>query len=210
MSVTLRRTGPLVVTFLVGFFLIFAYFLEVPAPVKSFHDTLPRWGVILVGFGTGVGAITLIRIHLTHISKRELGQWQYSIVALVAMFMFIIVGLITGTADPRFRWVYNSFLSPTISTTYAMWAFFISSATFRILRLKNRESAVLLLAGVLVMLSNVALGELVWADFPLVGTWIKEVPMMAVFRSLAIGVGLGVILIGLRNLLGLEKGYVGE
>ena len=60
------------------------------------------------------------------------------------------------------------------------------------------------------MLSNVALGELVWADFPLVGSWIKDVPMMAVFRALAMGVGLGVILIGFRNLIGLEKGYVGD
>lgn len=209
MSTILRNTGPRVLTLLVGLLLLVSYFLEVPSPIVDFADLIPRWCIVIVALAVGVGAITLCRNHLSDIAKRKPGQWGYSIVMLVTMLLFVVVGLGMGVNHPWFDWIFGNILAPCSTTTYAMWCFFISSACFRVIRVKNKESATLLISAVLVMLSNAALGELIWGNFPLIGSWIRTVPMMAVFRSLNIGVGLGLILLGIRVLLGHEKGYAG-
>lgn len=209
MSIILRNTGPRVLTLLVGTLLLVSYFLEVPSTIVDFADLIPRWCIVIVAIAVGVGTITLCRAHLYKIAKRETGQWTYSIVMLATLLLFVVVGLGMGINHPWFLWIFGNILAPCSTTTYAMWCFFISSACFRVLRAKNKESAILLISAILVMLSNVAIGELIWEDFPLVGLWIRTVPMMAVYRSLTIGVALGLILLGIRVLLGHERGYLG-
>lgn len=209
MSTILRNTGPRVLTLLVGLLLLVSYFLEVPSPIVDFADLIPRWCIVIVAIAVGVGTITLCRAHLSSIEKREPDQWGYSIVMLATLLLFVVVGLGMGVNQPTFNWIFGNILAPCSTTTYSMWCFFISSACFRVLRVKNKESAALLIAAILVMLSNVAIGELVWENFPLIGSWIRTVPMMAVYRSLTIGVALGLILLGIRVLFGHEKGYIG-
>ena len=210
MSIVVKKTIPMVITFLVGFLLLVTYFLDVPVSVSNFADVIPRWCVVIVSLALGVGVIKVWQTHIVTITKRKQGEWPYSVVALATFVLFVAVGLINGINHPNFRWIYDNLLTPPFATTYAIWGFFIASACFRILRFKNIESGLLILSAVLIMLSNVALGELIWAEFPLIGSWIKTVPMMAVFRALTIGVGIGLIILGLRTLIGLEKGYAGE
>lgn len=210
MSIIVRKTIPMVITFLIGFLLVFTYFIEVPVAVSNFADVIPRWCVVIVSLALGVGVTKVWQTHLVKITKRKPGEWPYSIVALTTFILFVAVGLIYGVDNQNFRWIYDNLLTPPFATTYAIWGFFIASACFRVLRFKNVESGLLIVSAILVMLSNVALGELIWADFPLIGSWIKTVPMMAVFRALTIGVSVGLIVLGIRTLLGLEKGYAGE
>jgi hypothetical protein len=209
MSILLRTRVPQVLTSLVGLFLLVTYFFELPRSIVDVANFIPRFCVVIVAIAVGVGTITLLNHHVSLIRKREAGQWIYSIVMLVTLSLFVVVGLGMGATDRTFSWIYESLLVPCSTTTYAMWCFFIASACFRILRVRSRESLVLLVSAILVMLSNAALGELIWVNFPLVGSWIQTVPMMAVFRGLTMGVGLGLILLGIRVLLGREKGYTG-
>lgn len=209
MSVVLRSRIPQILTTLVGLFLLITYFFNLPTWIIDAGALIPRFCVVIVAVAVGVGSITLLSYHLSVIRKREPGRWVYSLVMLGTLSLFVIVGLGMGVTHPAFTWIYNNLLVPCSTTTYAMWCFFIASACFRVLRIRTKESLVLLVSGILVMLSNAALGELIWVNFPLIGSWIQTVPMMAVFRGLTIGVGLGLILLGIRVLLGREKGYIG-
>jgi len=209
MSVLVRKTGVQVLTFVVVVFLLVTYYIETPAQISGFADTLTRWGLILVAIAVGIGGIKLVQIQMKSITLHKGDQWIYSLTALTAMFLFIVVGLVFGVNDDKFKWIYGNIFSPLTSTTYGLFGFFIASASYRVLRIRKIDSAILVIAGVLVMISNVALGELIWKDFPMIGSFINTVLSMAVFRAMAIGVGLGFIILGLRTMLGLEKGFSG-
>jgi hypothetical protein len=60
------------------------------------------------------------------------------------------------------------------------------------------------------MLKNAPLGELIWAGFPELGSWLMTYPSGGVYRAIILGIGLGMIVIGLRTLLGFEAGYIGR
>ena len=60
-----------------------------------------------------------------------------------------------------FKWLFDSAYSPIDMTMFALLAFFVASASYRAFRIRNFEASLLLLAGVLVMLGAVPIGDLV-------------------------------------------------
>ena len=79
------------------------------------------------------------------------------------------------------------------------------TATLRLLTVRNVESAVMLLVVLLVLAGQVTLGLL--PLLPEIRDWILNVPAMAGVRGILLGVGLGVVLTGVRLLLGVERPY---
>jgi hypothetical protein len=78
------------------------------------------------------------------------------------------------------------------------------------MRARSIESALLLITGVIVMLRNAPIGNVIWTGFPVIGSWLLDVPSVAGNRAVFIGVGIGTVLLGLRVLLGYERSYLGE
>jgi hypothetical protein len=78
------------------------------------------------------------------------------------------------------------------------------------MRARSIESGLLLITGVIVMLRNAPIGNVIWTGFPVIGTWLLNIPNTAGNRAVFIGVGVGTILLGLRVLLGYERSYLGE
>ena len=60
-----------------------------------------------------------------------------------------------------FKWLFDSAYSPIDMTMFALLAFFVASASYRAFRIRNFEASLLLLAGVLVMLGAVPIGNLI-------------------------------------------------
>jgi hypothetical protein len=210
MSVEFRRQIPLAITFVISIFLILDYFLKMPASIAAVGGTLQNWGVIVIAFSLGLGAIVTLNTHLRRIQRRAEGQWAFSIVLFAAFFLFLGVGLSLGTLHPSWDWLYQSIMLPLYATTYSMWCFYMASGAYRAFRARNRESTVLLISGIIVMLGNVPIGEVIWGGFPLLRNWIMSVPNMAVNRGIVMGAALGAIILGLRVLIGKETGYLGR
>jgi len=211
MSAIVRRTIPLIITFLAGMFLIFVYFFVVP-PARAFGDTMVRWAVVIYAFALGLGAAIICQVHIRHIIRRTPGQWFYSAILLVMLFLFVIVGvgLPPIAAHPSYSWIFNSVFAPLDATMYSILVFYMFSAAQRAFRARTKEAVLLLIAGCITILSAAPIGELVWADFPKLGEWVMTVPNMAGFRGMTIGVALGTIILGLRTLIGRERGWLGR
>jgi hypothetical protein len=122
----------------------------------------------------------------------------------------IALGLIGTTKNPGYQWLYNYVFLPIDATMYASLAFFISSAAYRAFRARNLESSLLLASGVVTMLMNAPIGEIIWAAFPVIGDWIMVVPIVATMRAIMICIVMGSVSLGLRTLLGMERGYLGR
>ena len=207
MSSMIRRHGPyLTITLLIVFFFI-TYLFTTPQPVQLFGTQLVQWASVVGYFAILVGTIDIVIFHLKPLRSKESGQWQYSAVLLI----ITAIGLVTGTAGvfsgaginyQPFAWLYNAIYVPSNATVYAILVFYIASASYRAFRIKNAQAAFLVLVGFIIMFADIGVGYVIWPGFVPLGNWINTYPVAAAFRPIIIGSGLGVIITGLRALLG--------
>lgn len=201
---------PLVIVSLCGVIVTVAHFFNIPI-LQSMSESLQAWVVIVAGFSLGIGIVNIVKLQGKHIQRRTEGQWIYSIV----FFFFFFVQAATGFADlknlanPIYVWIYGNVFNPLARAMYAILGFFIVTASYRAMKIRNIDSTLLLIAAVIVMLKNAPIGAVIWPGFPGLGTWILDVPSTAVNRAILIGVGLGAILYGIRVVLWYERGWLG-
>lgn len=90
-----------------------------------------------------------------------------------------------------------------------MTAFHLASASYRAFRAKNLQAAVLLVSGVLVMLGNAPVGEVIWNRFPTISNWIMGVVNLAGSRGILISTAIGMVGVSLRILTGIDRSHLG-
>lgn len=201
---------PIIIVFICIVLVTVAYFVSVPI-LSNVSESIQLWSVIIAGFAIGLGIVNMIIVHGRYITRQVSGQWPYSIV----FFLFFAAQAVSGLADiktlsnPVYLWLSKNIYSPLGAAFYAILGFFIISASYRTMKIRNLEAGVILITGVFVMLKNAPIGSLIWAGFPVLGTWVLDVATTAVQRAILIGTGIGIILLGLRILLGYERGYLG-
>ncbi len=211
----MRREIPLLITFLVGLFMLVDFFVPHHA-VSSWAEEMKQWGTIVIAASILLGVGNLIRVHYHKIARRREG-WIYSIITLVAMVVMLSFGGPWGTIaeGSPFNWMYMNMQVPLQGTMFSLLAFFIASAAYRAFRLRSPEAGLLLVAAIIVMLGRVPLGQFLTRALPEKATlpWltetIMEYPNMAAFRGIQIGAALGVMAMGLRVILGIERSYLG-
>lgn len=222
----MKRQVPLLITFFVGTLLIVSIFS--PATENLGEEFSVFFDVIAV-FAFFLGGGNLLRVHLTKISRKR-QDWVYSIVTLVGFVVMLWAGLFKvwnpgGIAasvteeSSLFGMVFYSVLIPLQSTMYSLLAFFIASASYRAFRAKNREATILLVAAFIILLGRTAFGTMLtsWmpaslslAEIPNLAIWIMNAPNLAGQRAIMIGIGLGVVSMSLRIILGVERTYLGD
>jgi fermentation-respiration switch protein FrsA (DUF1100 family) len=155
-----------------------------------------------------MGAINLTRIHASNIRRRR-NYWMASVVLLVALYGYIFLGIYETTQGEHFDWIYMNILEPINTTMFALIAFYIASAAYRAFRVRSAEATVLLVAGIIVMLARAPIGEAIWSQFPVIGSWIMDIPNTAAMRAIGLGASLGGYATLIRVLLGLERSHLG-
>jgi hypothetical protein len=175
---------------------------------------------IIAAFAIWLGALNLMKVSGDTVSKREKG-WPYSAVIIVCFFGTVIVGFFLsggeGFENPGtpFDWIYWNIYNPLSATMFAMLAFYVASASYRAFRARNLQATLLLLAGFLVMLGRVPVGDVLTGFLPEgyrlsnLSDWIMNVPNKAGQRAIMIGIALGTVSTSLRLVLGIERGHLG-
>ena len=132
-----------------------------------------------------------------------------------AFFKHPMYHLNTLESDSAFQSIFHNIFYPLSSTMFALLAFFIASAAYRAFRARSLEAALLLIAGFIVMLGQIPVGNQLTSWLPQsmqmsdIADWIMLVPNMASQRAIMIGVALGVISTAIKVILGIEKGWLG-
>lgn len=222
----MRRQIPLLITFLVGTLLIVAVFLP---PAENLSKDFTLFFDIIAVFAFFLGGGNLLRIHLQKVSDKR-KDWQFSIVTLSGFLITLAVGLfrlghpgsISDSVDmpgSTFGDIFEYVFTPLSATMYALLAFFIASASYRAFRAKNREATILLVASFIILLGQTPLGTVMtsWIPesfdifhIPNLAAWILSSPNLAGQRAIMIGIGLGVVSMSLRLILGVERSYLGN
>jgi hypothetical protein len=222
----MKRTIPVIITAIVGTVLIFSVFFP---SGRTLGEDFSLFFDIIAVFAFFLGGGNLVRIHFTKVYRRK-GDWGFSVVTLVAFFVTLVIGLfkignpqgIAGSvtaAGSLLQEIFINIITPLSSTMYALLAFYVASASYRAFRAKNREATILLVAAFIILLGRTPFGtmltgwipeELSIFQIPNLAVWIMNAPNLAGQRAILIGVGLGVVAMSLRLILGMDRTYLGH
>ena len=211
----LKRTLPAALAIAVGLFVLVALLLPVPL-LSTIGTYFIDCAVIIAAFALFLGLLNVVRVHLRNIRERT-KTWPYSVLLLIALFAVLAVGLVTltpsqadqsqpsGPSHPALQWIFANVMAPIQATLGALLAFLTLAAAYRLFRLRNAASVVLLVVALLVLAGQASFGLL--PVLPQLRDWILDVPALAGMRGILLGVALGTVLTGIRLLLGVERPY---
>jgi hypothetical protein len=191
------------------------FFLGWPV-VKAGAATLQTWASVITNIALGLGVINILSSNSKQVMNRTKGTWPFSLWLIVLFAITFLLGLAgyisTGVAENNFtyNWLFNNVYVSLGQTLYAITAFYIFSAAYRSFKARTLDATVLLVAGLLVLLTNAPLGEAIWGGFPVMGRWLLDFGQVPSMRTFLIVGALGLLAYGFRALLGKEPGFFGE
>ena len=221
----MKRSIPLLITFIVGFVLVISKFIP---QIEGLGEDFSIYFDIIAVFAFILGGGNLVKIHGNKINRRSEG-WGYSVVCLAGFFITLAAGMFkignplgfTGnvvTDGSYFKEIYDYIFKPLGATMFALLAFYVASASYRAFRAKNAEATILLVSAFIILLGRTFIGKVLsfWTpadipggDIPALAEWIMNVPNLAGQRAIMIGIALGVVSTSLKLILGIERSYLG-
>jgi len=209
MTYITKTLGPVAITFVVGVLITFAFFFNVPA-LGPLETEVYNWGIIISCYALGLGTLTLLLNSIKRVKDRKGTDWIFAIIVLVILGTFSFQGIISGTNSPRYQWLYNYILLPLNATMYASTVFYLSSAYFRVFRARNVAAVLLLISSVIFVLFNMPLFTYFVPQIIPLATWINDVIVNGVYRTIIIGVGIGSLLMAYKVIIGVERSHLGK
>jgi hypothetical protein len=165
--------------------------------------------LVLLAAGAGVaGALMLVVRHVGRLARRE--DQIGSVAVLVGLALVLLPGFApgsTGADAPAVRWVVAALLAPLVAAILALLFPLLLVAASRGLRVRARETAVMLAAAAAMLVLLLPIGGQAGAWLASTAAWVRDVPIAAVFRGLLIGIAATGALTAARILLGSEASY---
>jgi hypothetical protein len=222
-----RRQVPVAIVFFVGIVVLIQWFVP-HKPIGTLGALFSQWFDIIASFAVVLGGLNLLKLQSLKVQKRHRDA-PFAIACIVSFAVTAFAGFtrIGGSVagnpydDPGsvFGWIWWNAFVPLSTTMFALLAFFVASASYRAFRARNAEATVLLVAGIILMLGRVPLGQMLtsrlpdslhWLRLENVATWIYTVPNTGGARAIMIGIALGVVSTSLRLILGIERSFLGD
>lgn len=208
-----------IVIFSTGFFYAFTYYVKVSEPVdlQAIADNSLAYLTAMIITVFAIGIINLTRIHYRNI-KLKRPDWKFSVVLLGSLYGMAIFSIISSpySLDPQgivippslinailpiWNFLYYDILTTINTSIFSLLAFFIASAAYRAFKLRTVESTVLLVAGLLVIVGEAPISDLIWPGFSAIHNWIMLVPNTAGQRGILIGAALSMIAFSVRKMI---------
>lgn len=217
-KMTRAELGLQIIIFSLGFFYAIVYYVATPGTVdlQAVSDKLLSYITAVLTAAFAIGVINLTRVHVINI-RRKRATWKYSVLLLICLFgmaafsviaspfaidpnAVVIPAGVIAFATPVWEFLYYKLLVNINSGIYSLIAFFIASAAYRAFKARSLESTILLVAGLLVVLGQAPIADLVWPGFGLIRDWILAFPNVAGQRGILIGVALGILVFSVQRL----------
>ncbi|HLK57727.1 MAG TPA: hypothetical protein VKU00_14270 [Chthonomonadaceae bacterium] len=226
-----RRYVILAITFLGGLYFALEFFLPThamptPQDPKAEGNFLTPY---LVPFGNvatvigawtvGVGVLNLCQVHgrrLTRGGSNVIYSFAF-FVSMIAMLVFGLLKDVNKTFTDIYDLLFMHGLNTLDATMFSIIAFYIVSAAYRAFRVRSAEATLLLITAVIVMLGQVAVGQMLTSAIPKdsmlaflriegIRNWVLTIINAAATRAIGFGLGIGGLAVALRIWLGLERG----
>ncbi len=161
---------PILTTFISGIAVILLFFIP-REPFLQIEQLTVRWYVIISGFALLLGIDSLILYHWRKVRRGDKDR-LYSIVLIFSFFIALFWGFWAWykyggpfASNSSYLWLFSNVYLPLDATMFSLLAFFIASAAYRAFRVRNLESALLLISASVVMMGRVPIGGYIFIPF---------------------------------------------
>ena len=198
---------PIAIASLVTIIFLIQYFY--PHPTLSYMtDNIGNWGIIFAAFAMAYGLVRLGTRRTTDVIKSR-GRNLYSLWILITAVVTSILGILGGQDQPQYSWIYTFVYSSLGATMYSFSYLYTASAATRVLRIKNTATALFLFGAVFTLLGDIpAIRSFVPQFFDL-RQWITGDLARGPYMAFNMSVGIGIVLMGLRIIIGAERRWAG-
>jgi hypothetical protein len=128
----------------------------------------------------------------------------------MSAIVFAVAGILFGTGSSTYLWLYRVWYQPTAGLITAVSAFFAVSAMYRSFRARNIEALFLIIPALLILLYDAPIGPFLIPGIGPIAEYIFRYIASASFRGFIAAASLGTIIIAIRTILGMERGYLRE
>ncbi len=201
----MKSGPPVVIGGILGMVIILDNFIKYK-PLQTTSQVLTSWVVVISGFAMLLGAVNMILVHTKRIQSRD--RSDESSLLLLSLFVMIIFGVFVGRNSGIFKFLFDNVVVPAGSTFYSVAIFYIASAAYRVFRVKNLAGFVVLAAAFLEIMGRMPMVVAVSDRFPVIAEWLMGPPTVGAQRAVMISGAVGAIALGIRVLLGIERGHM--
>ncbi|MCH8274738.1 MAG: hypothetical protein IH851_08105 [Armatimonadetes bacterium] len=190
---------------------------------------------IIFGLLLALGILSIFRVHFGRLFRLE-KDWFFSFVLLGSMAVMIVFGLMNWSLDQAvareaitseqasrtiaaqgFQFVFFDMLQNLDAAMFSLIAFFILSAAYRAFRIKSIEATIMMATALVVLMSFIPIFLAITNWLPAdqfvgnfrvdtIGDWILDTINAPALRAIDLGLGLGILAMAIRIMLGLERG----
>jgi hypothetical protein len=196
-----RREIPMALYIIVMVYLILSNYTGLG---KDLAADIRGWGIAIATFAALIGVISISYIHMLKIYRRRSG-WPYSIVLFIC---FIVYFVVAHVYIPGYNWIISN-LSIPLGAAF-LSGFNTLGVIFRGSRVRSIWSLLIIISVVFYALYLSSVGPVISPIVVSIATWINNYPTTGVFRAVTIGIGIGLLMLVVRAILGMEKSYLGE
>ena len=205
----IRRTIPLLLTFITGTVVILDFYIQGIPGVTQVVPILQKWSTIIWGFAMPYAVLMVFIDHIKVIQKREPEKWYYSIWMLLCIVVMTTLGVVEGPSGKNYMALFQYLAAPVLSTMTGMLSLYAISAAFRSWHARSPEALVMIIAGFLIALGVLApIGEVMFPSLGVMGNWFMLYISKGERTVFYIATSLGAILLGFRTLIGQETSYL--
>lgn len=187
-----------------------------PTYVTRVSTNAGRIMEIIGAFALGVAVVNLLSLHGRKVIGLKGGLHNSAIFLLAfgVMFACVFYGKPEDASDAwrgAFNFMFDNLQRSMSTAVFSIITFYMISAAYRAFRIRSLESAVMMVAAIIVMLGNVPLGNLLtawapgWLQLPTISDKLLNVVNSAAYRGIHFGILIGMIAMALRTWLGLEE-----
>ena len=206
----MKKQFPLALCCITGTIVIINSFFKLPNMQYFVSNYLLVTIQVSSAWTLGLGAINLMRNHGRRVSRKS-ENWGFS-AALIAIFaVFLVMGLFLEghQQNPLYQQWLEAVANSISATVMATLAFYIASAAFRAFRMRSVDSTMLLVSALIVMIGAVPMGQAIWPGSPAISRWLYDTVNTPALRAMGMGLTLGGVTQSLRNLVGIDRSYLG-
>lgn len=153
-------------------------------------------------------------VTLRHLSSASLGSADEGALQdlsrkagkLASAFSLVMRKNASSTLSQRmYDLLYNGLFNHLGSAMFALLGVYIAAAAYRAFRIRSVESALMMIAALIVMLGQISFGKHLYSELPAIRQWLLEVPNSAAFRAIRLGAGVAGLMLAIRMWLSIES-----
>jgi hypothetical protein len=197
---------PTLVAMVTGFLILLGYLLPIEA-LSAIRIVMVRWATVLAAFALLLAYVSILRVHLGRLFKKRAPYRLSSGILVAASAAILGLVIVEGPSSELVQIWLQTVLVPGQSALLALTAVTLALAGTRLLRTRRNAYSLLFLLGALI-----ALLAAVPVAYPaIVALLLQLVDAVATggIRGLLLGVVLGILMTGLRIILGIDRPHSG-